>query len=173
LQIYKFALIKYPYLSRMTTNGTITFLFDLLYQQFIEKNQKYNKNKLLIQFTVGFCSAPWGFLWFQKLQTTLLAQIQTNKQIFLKIVTDYLICFPIMQLIYYFSFNILYFKSFQTFTDIQMTKANFSLQNYHKSWPLFSLLNHIFIPFYLRPVFANIYVTSWNGYVNYIFIDKS
>ncbi|KAL4451068.1 hypothetical protein ABPG74_021390 [Tetrahymena malaccensis] len=182
---YKRCLETHPYFSRMMTAGTILTSFDVMNQTFIEKREKYDFKKIGINFSVGFAAAPWLFIWFTKLQPkiiqatigkpatpTLIDPVTRKinfKQLFVKITTDYVVCFPMMQILYHSGFNLLYNQNVQSIKNAFQTKVDYSLKHHYQVWPLLCTLNHLFIPPYLRAPFANLSATSWNNYVNYIF----
>ncbi|KAL4442304.1 hypothetical protein ABPG74_005645 [Tetrahymena malaccensis] len=188
INIYKNCLSKYPYLTRMFTSGLILSTADFTYQTFFEKRETYDFKRIGINYTVGFIAAPWLFVWFNKIQPQTLKFLlgkplntpiydKVTKKIsydrlIAKMLLDYFICFPVMQLIYHVNFNILYNNNLESIYNAFETKVSFSLQNYHQAWPVASCLIHLFVPAYLKAICANISGTTWNNYVNYLFSSK-
>ncbi|KAL4479483.1 hypothetical protein ABPG72_011805 [Tetrahymena utriculariae] len=188
IRIYKNCLNNFPYLTRMFTSGLILSTADFTYQTFFEKRESYDFKRIGINYTVGFIAAPWLFVWFNKIQPQTLKFLlgkplntpiydKVTKKIsydrlFVKMLLDYFICFPVMQFIYYVNFNILYNNNLESIYNAFETKVTFSLQNYHQAWPVASCLIHLFVPAYLKAICANISGTTWNNYVNYLFSSE-
>lgn len=123
-------------------------------------------------FTIGSAAGPWLFVWFSKLQprlmTTVLPPHLANtpifnfetrkicyKRLFLKIGSDYFICFPVMQIIYHVLFNILYNNSLQAILHAFDTKFTFSLSNHYQAWPIVSCFIHLLFPIPLKAILVN------------------
>jgi len=111
----------------MSTAGTLMTSFDVLIQQTIDSYKPYDYRKTSINCFVGTAAAPWLFFWYTKIQpkissailgrTASLAVIQLKplkvhwSELCVRVIADYFVCFPVMQLLYHTGFNLLYTRS--------------------------------------------------------------